>query len=355
MKRNFFRFITLTLFITAFAAIQPETATAQVFVQDELDAAIRQASNYINENIPGGIKLVILNIKSNYPPLSEYIIDVLTENVVNDRVFTVADRANLEQIQQEMELQLSGELSDESAQSIGQKLGAQTIVSGSITPYGNLWRLTIRALNVEGAAIQGLFNLNIPNGASITALTADGPVLAAPVIAAQMQNPVPAQALSQAVNIDTYRLIDTVPPYNADTSMYAGSSGGGVFWYPPHPYPNSDSSRAKMGGEEYDGYIIFTSRSGSTNIVNTAYFNFAGRYTSLTGIIGRLDTAGAVTNSTVKFYGDGTLIETIAVNGASLPKRFSLNITGVNQLIIEHSATNNITALADLSLSRLRD
>jgi TolB-like protein len=355
MKRNFLTFTALAVLLTLGV-----TAGAQTSVPDELDGAIRQASDYLKENIPAGSKLVILAVRSSYPPLSEYIVDVLSENVVNDRVFTVVDRANLMLIQQEMNFQLSGEVSDESAQSIGKKLGAQTIISGAITPFGSLWRLTIRALGVEDATIQGQFSRNIPNGVSIAALTSGGPVAAvpapgSPVIAAPVQDPVPTQIPSQAVSLDTYRLIDTVPPYNADTSMYAGSNGGGVFWYPPHPYPNSGSSRAKMGGEEYDNYIIFTSRSGSTNIVNTAYFNFAGRYTLLTGIIGRLDIAGAVTNSTVKFYGDDTLIETITVNGASLPKRFSLNITGVNQLIIEHSATNNITALADLRLSRPRN
>jgi hypothetical protein len=142
----------------------------------------------------GGFKwLLNKSIKSNYPPLSEYIIDVLTGNVVNDRIFTVVDRANLEQIQQEMEFQLSGEVSDESAQSIGQKLGDQTIVTGSITPFGNLWRLTIRALGVEGATVQGLFNLNISNGTSIAALASGGYVAAAaPPRTANAQPPDPA-------------------------------------------------------------------------------------------------------------------------------------------------------------------
>jgi hypothetical protein len=174
MKRNVFGFMALALFIAACTTAQPKISMA-----DELDLVIREASDYLNKNVPSGSKLVILNIKSDYPPLSEYIIDVLTGNVVNDRIFTVVDRANLTLIQQELDFQFSGEVSDESAQSIGQKLGAQTIVSGSITPFGNLWRLTIRALGVEGATVQGLFNKNIPNGASMAALTSGGAVTVA--------------------------------------------------------------------------------------------------------------------------------------------------------------------------------
>jgi TolB-like protein len=184
MKKAFLVFTALVFLLATCTTSQSESTRAEGSVADELDRAIREASDYLNKNVPVRNKLVILNIKSDYPPLSEYIIDVLTENVVNDRVFTVVDRANLMLIRQEMDFQLSGEVSDESAQSIGQKLGAQTIVSGSITAFGNLWRLTIRALDVEGATIQGMFNRNMSNGASIAALTSNGPVPVAPVIAA---------------------------------------------------------------------------------------------------------------------------------------------------------------------------
>jgi hypothetical protein len=34
---------------------------------------------------------VILNIQSEYPALSEYVIDELIANTVNDRVFSVVD------------------------------------------------------------------------------------------------------------------------------------------------------------------------------------------------------------------------------------------------------------------------
>jgi hypothetical protein len=277
MKKNFFRFMVLALFFTAYATAKPELATAQVSVQDDLDMAIRKASDYINENVPGGIKLVILNIKSNYPPLSEYIVDVLTGNLVNDRVFTVVDRANLEQIQQEMEFQLSGEVSDESAQSIGQKLGAQTIVTGSITPFGNLWRLTIRALGVEGATVQGLFNQNISNGASIAALTTDGPVTAAaPRRTANIQQPAsptppPVPAISQ-IEISTW---DLKIQWGTDNRWFAilviekvsnnsfGNAFDGYFeWY---------RSGALVGREYFSG--MYTLSSKKVNMQGTKVEN----------------------------------------------------------------------------------
>jgi formylglycine-generating enzyme required for sulfatase activity len=116
----------------------------------------------------------------------------------------VVDRANLALIQQEMDFQQSGEVSDSSAQSIGQKLGAQTIVSGSITAFGNLWRLSVRALDVESAQVQGQFNRNMSSSPAIAALTSGPALAAAPVSpgsvekAGQPQTPVPAQPLAAA-------------------------------------------------------------------------------------------------------------------------------------------------------------
>jgi hypothetical protein len=49
-------------------------------------------------------------------------------------------------------------------------LGAEVIVSGVISQIGDLYRLRVRALNVESAEIQGQFNRNNPAGPTITAL-----------------------------------------------------------------------------------------------------------------------------------------------------------------------------------------
>jgi TolB-like protein len=150
-------FIVLPLIITCASVDKADTTL------DTLDAAIRKTSDYLNEKLPGGIKLVFLNFRSEWPELSEYIIEGLVENAVNDVFFTVVDRQNLALIRQEMDFQLSGEVSDETAQSIGKKLGAQIIVSGSIVRIGGIYRLRVRAITVETAHIQGQFSRNIQN------------------------------------------------------------------------------------------------------------------------------------------------------------------------------------------------
>jgi hypothetical protein len=69
-----------------------------------------------------------------------------------------------------MNFQLSGEVSDESAQSIGEKLGAQTVISGSLTPFGRLWRMRIRALEVKTARVQGIKTYTIRKDKTLSGL-----------------------------------------------------------------------------------------------------------------------------------------------------------------------------------------
>ena len=138
----------------------------------ELDRAIREISDYLNSKIPAGTKAVFLNVKSDWPDLSDYILNALAENAVNDGVFSVVDRQQIDAIRSELKFQWSGEVSDKSAQEIGQMLGAQTIVSGQITTLGSLYRIQARAIAVQTAAVQGQFSQNLEGkGATMAALT----------------------------------------------------------------------------------------------------------------------------------------------------------------------------------------
>jgi len=137
---------------------------------DELDLAIRDASDYLNDNIPKGSMIVILNMQSDSARLSEYIIDELIANAVNDRIFKVVDRQQLDLIRTEQNFQLSGEVDDNLALSIGKFFGAQTIVSGKVSQINDRYRMTIRALEVQTAQVQGQYNRNMAAGKTITAL-----------------------------------------------------------------------------------------------------------------------------------------------------------------------------------------
>jgi len=138
--------------------------------KDELDIAIRDASDYLNKNIPHNSKIVILNVQSTSSDLSDYIIDELIANAVNDKIFSVVDRQQLDLIRAEQNFQLSGDVDDNEALAIGRFLGAQTIVSGAVRTLGSGYRITIRALEVQTTRVQGQYNRNIASSTLITDL-----------------------------------------------------------------------------------------------------------------------------------------------------------------------------------------
>ncbi|MDR0441811.1 MAG: CIA30 family protein [Treponema sp.] len=155
--------------ICILAVFIPMFAFAQSAVT--IDTALRNSTQYLNTRIPAKTKVVVLNFTSDWPKLSDYIIEELIGYIVNDGEFAVVDRANLESIRKELNFQLSGDVSDETAQSIGKMLGAQTIISGSITTIGSAYRLRIRAISVESAQIVGMQNVDVAQDARLAALT----------------------------------------------------------------------------------------------------------------------------------------------------------------------------------------
>jgi len=159
MKKVFCMFFLLLCVVSAFSqgAVPLETGFAG-------------GVTYFEERVAKGTKVVVLNFRSQSPQLSEYIVEELTVHFVNNGFFTVVDRSNLELLQQEMMFQLSGEVSDETIMAVGKKLGAQIIIAGSIEPFGDVYRLRIRAIAVDSAAIKGIYTANIQRDRFLTNL-----------------------------------------------------------------------------------------------------------------------------------------------------------------------------------------
>jgi TolB-like protein len=216
-------FISLSVFPAGCATGQNASES------DELDEAIRSASDYLNGSLPKGSKAVVLNFQSEYPSLSEYVIDELISNMVNDKTFTVVDRANLALVQREINFQMSGDVSDDTAVSIGEMLGAQIIVSGTVSRIGSLIRLRVRALDVRTAQIQGQFNRNIPVGPTVAMLigdTAAVPVRNAGSASDAGNSRVADTADTQIQNPAAYRIGDTGPAGGIIFYDKGGNTGG---------------------------------------------------------------------------------------------------------------------------------
>jgi hypothetical protein len=119
-----------------------------------LDEAIRASGADLARRLPKGTVLVVSNFSASTRNLSDYVIEELSGFLVKDGGLKVAARQELELLQREMDFQFSGEVSDETQQAIGKKLGAQTVISGSLIPMGASYLMRVKAINVESALTQ---------------------------------------------------------------------------------------------------------------------------------------------------------------------------------------------------------
>jgi TolB-like protein len=134
------------------------TGSGFCFAQEQaitFHEGIARSMSYLTRRLPEKTRVVVLNFSAPTRGLSDYVIEELSTYIVNDNNLVVVDRRNLELLQSEMDFQMSGEVSDDTAQAIGQKLGAQTIISGSFVSLGELYRMRVRAINVQTAEVQG--------------------------------------------------------------------------------------------------------------------------------------------------------------------------------------------------------
>jgi hypothetical protein len=96
--------------------------------------------------------MAIVYVTSKDEDVTEYIANEL-EFIMVGRGLVLIDRSQLDRIRQEQNLQLSGEIDDAQAVSIGKMSGAEIIITGAVTGTGDLRRLRLRALSTETAQV----------------------------------------------------------------------------------------------------------------------------------------------------------------------------------------------------------
>jgi len=132
--------------------------------------SIEQTAVEIRQQLTAQTKIAVLNFSSNWQGLSSYVIDELNNAIVRNGSLTVVDRQQLDLIRKEQNFQMSGDVDDKSAQSIGKFLGAQSVLSGSFTIIGNTNRFRIRVIAVETGVVQYSNSIDIKKDNILTAL-----------------------------------------------------------------------------------------------------------------------------------------------------------------------------------------
>ena len=140
----------------------------------EIEAALAETAEQFSKTIKTGSTIAIIGISSDTEEMSDFMLDELTVNFVRLRKLKVADRANLAAIKKEMNFQLSGEVGDDSIQQIGAMAGAQTVIRGTLKPFGESYLLVIHALNVTTAAVEDIYRAKIDGNETLALLLSGG-------------------------------------------------------------------------------------------------------------------------------------------------------------------------------------
>ena len=168
MKRGFF--ITL-MFLLCSVFTFSQTAVS-------LAEAIRIVASDIGSRLGSETRIAVVNFGSASPNMNNHVLGELNNALANERNLTVVGRGDLlESARQELNLNISGEVSDASAQDIGRFLGAQMVVSGSLSIAGADYSFRVQVLEVETAAIRYSQTFNIQNDRQVRTLMGDSAIV----------------------------------------------------------------------------------------------------------------------------------------------------------------------------------
>jgi len=153
--------VTLAVFFLLFTACASTGSGTGLSLME----AIEQTAEKIAAELPKGSRVAIVAFESSNANISDYIMEELT-GALFDRGIEVADRQNLGYVYKELDLQMSGNVSDDSVKSIGKFLGADMVITGQLLNISGTYRYRTSAISVENAVRTSVTRLNVQNDAA---------------------------------------------------------------------------------------------------------------------------------------------------------------------------------------------
>ena len=127
-------------------------ACGGLFAQNvSLDQAVQASAQTIDSRLPKGSKVAVLSFTASKRDFSNYVIDEIAAAISASNKIQVIERQYLDAIRKELNIQMSGDVSDDEVKRVGKQLGAQYVITGSLVDVGNAYRFRVAAINVETA------------------------------------------------------------------------------------------------------------------------------------------------------------------------------------------------------------
>jgi tetratricopeptide (TPR) repeat protein len=137
-----------------------------------LEEAIERSVMKLRAELPAGTRVAVVAFDSEDENLSGYIMDELAAALAGGD-FEVADRRNLPLVYQELNFQMSGDVSDETASSVGKFLAAEYVLTGQLIKAGGRYRYSFSGINVETVVLEISLRLDVRKNRAMSRLIAD--------------------------------------------------------------------------------------------------------------------------------------------------------------------------------------
>jgi len=125
------------------------------------EKAIKSAVDMLQTKLPANTVIMIMKQNNNERNAINDIIDQLTNNIVQGKKLTVVDRSNQAIINAEQKFQMSGDVDDNSAVSIGKQLGARYAVLCWVSGTMSSRKLNVKVLSIETSQIMDQSSFDI--------------------------------------------------------------------------------------------------------------------------------------------------------------------------------------------------
>ena len=123
------------------------------FKEGSIENSIYLAANQLAQEMPKNVKVAVISFASVDKDLGEFALEEITGYLSSSGTMHIFDRKSLDSIRKEQSFQMTGDVDDNTAVSIGKFAGADVVITGSVTGSGSTRRLRFKALDVKTAAI----------------------------------------------------------------------------------------------------------------------------------------------------------------------------------------------------------
>jgi TolB-like protein len=193
----------ISLFIVLSSLLISNTVTAY-------EKEIKTISTTLAEGISKGGKRTVAvvdftDLQGNITELGRFIAEELSVNLTAmAKGFEVIDRIHLKSILTEHKLSLSGLVNPETVKQLGKIAGVDAIVTGTVTPFGDSIRVSVKVITTDTAKIITASTGDIPKTKAIEELIAKGiesPTAPAPTTPVTPTTPKPSMTSTHIAQV----------------------------------------------------------------------------------------------------------------------------------------------------------